>query len=60
MDKSYLIAQFHWADLVICSHFREEKTPTYSRINTVNSRPSDGERANFMGFCVNVLFCFTF
>ena len=28
-------AKFHRTDLVICSHSREGKTPSYSKINTV-------------------------
>ena len=34
--KSRIIAKFHWIVLVICSHSRERKTPSYSRRNTVN------------------------
>ena len=33
--KTHIIAKFHWTDLVICSHSKERKTPTYSRRNTV-------------------------
>ena len=32
--KTGIIANFHRNDLVICSHSIEEKTPSYSRINT--------------------------
>ena len=34
-----LIAEFYRTDLIICSHSRKEKTPSYSRINTVNDIP---------------------
>ena len=34
--KTCIIAKFHRTDLVICSHSRERKTPSYSRINTVS------------------------
>ena len=34
--KTCIIAKFHWTDLVICSHSRKGKTPSYSQINTVN------------------------
>ena len=30
-----MIAKFHRTDLVICSHFRERKSLSYSQINTV-------------------------
>ena len=30
--KTSIIAKFHRTDLVICSHSREGKTPSYSRI----------------------------
>ena len=30
-----MIAEFHWTDLVICSHSREGKTLSYSQINEV-------------------------
>ena len=33
--KIGIIAKFHRTDLVICSHSRGTKTPSYSRINTV-------------------------
>ena len=33
--KTHIIAKFHWTDLVICSHSRERKTPSYSQRNTV-------------------------
>ena len=33
--KIRIIANFHWSDLVICSHSRERTTPSYSRRNTV-------------------------
>ena len=33
--KTCIIAKFHRIDLVVCSHFREGKTPSYSQINTV-------------------------
>ena len=32
---TYIIAKFHGTDLVIYSHSREGKTPSYSQINTV-------------------------
>ena len=35
--KTCNIAKFHGTDLFICSHSREEITPSYSRINMVNS-----------------------
>ena len=31
--KTHIIAKFHRTDLVICSHSREEKTLSYSKIN---------------------------
>ena len=31
--KTHIIAKFLRTDLVICSHSREEKNPSYSRIN---------------------------
>ena len=34
-DKIRIIAKFHRTDLVICSHSRERKPPSYSRRNTV-------------------------
>ena len=34
-DKTHIIANFLWTDLVISSHFREGETPSYTRINTV-------------------------
>ena len=34
--KIHIIAKFHRTDLVICSHSRERKPPSYSRRNTVN------------------------
>ena len=34
--KTHIIVKFHMTDLVICSHSREEKTLTYSRINMVD------------------------
>ena len=33
--KTRIIAKFDRTDLVICNHFREGKTPSNSRINTV-------------------------
>ena len=33
--KIRIIAKFHRTDLVICSHSRERKPPSYSRRNTV-------------------------
>ena len=33
--KIRITAKFHWTDLVICSHSRERKTPSYSRRNMV-------------------------
>ena len=33
LERVKLIANFFGADLVVCSHFREEKTPSYSQIN---------------------------
>ena len=33
--KIRIIAKFHRTDLVICSHFRERKPPSYSQRNTV-------------------------
>ena len=38
------LAKFHTTDLVICSHSRESKTLSYSRISTesLNSPPADG------------------
>ena len=33
--KSLIIAKFHRTDLVICSHSKERKSPSYSQINTV-------------------------
>ena len=33
--KTHIIAKFHKTDLIICSHSREWKTPSYSRINMV-------------------------
>ena len=35
LGRVKLIAKFHRTDLVICSHSREGKTPSYSRKNTV-------------------------
>ena len=35
MVKLVLQEKFHKTDLVICSHSRERKTPSYSLINTV-------------------------
>ena len=35
--KTRIIAKFLRTDLVICSHSREGETPSYSRINTVQS-----------------------
>ena len=35
-DGNGNIAIFHRTDLVICSHSREEKTPSYSQIITVD------------------------
>ena len=35
MSKTSVLAKFHRADLVICSHSREGKTTSYSQINTV-------------------------
>ena len=35
MGKTHNTAKFHRADLVICSHSKERKTPSYSKINTV-------------------------
>ena len=34
--KTRIIAKFLRTDLVICSHSREGKNPSYSRINTVS------------------------
>ena len=34
--KTGIIAKLHGTDLVICSHSREWKTPSYGQINTVN------------------------
>ena len=34
--KPSIIAKFYGTDLVICSRSKEGKTPSYSRINTVN------------------------
>ena len=36
LGRVKLIAKFHRTDLVICSHSREGKTPSYSRINMAN------------------------
>ena len=36
LGRVKLIAKFHRTDLVICSHSREEKNLSYSRINTVD------------------------
>ena len=36
--KIRIIAKFHRTDLVICSHSRERKPPSYSRRNTVYFR----------------------
>ena len=33
--KTGIIAKFHRTDLVICSHSREGRTPSYSQINMV-------------------------
>ena len=33
--KTCILTKFHRTDLVICSHSREGKTPSYSRINTL-------------------------
>ena len=33
--KTFIIAKFHWADLVICNS-RERKSLSYSQINRVN------------------------
>ena len=33
--KSCIIAKFHTNDFVICSHYREGETGSYSQINTV-------------------------
>ena len=33
--KTCIIAKFQKTDLVICSHSRQGKTPSYSQINTV-------------------------
>ena len=30
-----ITAKFYWTDLVTCIHSKEEKTPSYSRINRV-------------------------
>ena len=38
--KIGIVKKFHRTDLVICSHPREGKTPSYSQINTVNARSS--------------------
>ena len=35
MGKTYIIGNFHRTDLVICIYLRDEKTPSYSQINTV-------------------------
>ena len=35
MKDKTIIAKFHKTDLVICSHSREGKTLSYSRINMV-------------------------
>ena len=35
LGKVKLIAKLHRTDLVICSHSREGKSPSYSQINTV-------------------------
>ena len=37
-DKTCIIAKFHRTDLVTGSHSGERKTPSYSRINTVDQR----------------------
>ena len=34
--KTCIMAKFHKTDLAICSHSREEKSPSYSWINTVH------------------------
>ena len=34
--KTGITAKFHWTDLVIFSHCRERKTPSYSRRNRVS------------------------
>ena len=34
-DKICIIAKLHWTGLVICSHSREGKARSYSRINMV-------------------------
>ena len=33
--KTHITAKLHRTDLIICTHSREEKTPSYSPINTV-------------------------
>ena len=35
-SKTRIIAKFHRTDLVFCSHSRERKIPSYSRINMVS------------------------
>ena len=35
--KTRIIAKFHGTELVICSHFREGKTLSYSRKNVVSA-----------------------
>ena len=37
--KTCIIAKFYMIDLLICSHSREGKTPSYSQINTIMHPP---------------------
>ena len=34
-DKTHITAKLHRTDLIICTHSREGKTPSYSQINMV-------------------------
>ena len=52
--KTHIIAKFLWTDLVICSHFKEGETPSYSRINMVLSEVASNNTAFIMLHC-----CFT-
>ena len=47
--KTAIIAKFHRTGLVICSHFRNKKTLSYSRINTVCAGPGT-ERDLYLWF----------
>ena len=52
--KIRIIAKFHRTDLVICSHSRERKPPSYSRRNTVHYDPLRFTRGLFSKNTKNV------